>query len=149
MNRNRRSGFTLIEVLIVVVIMAVLAATIIPQFSTSTEDAKLNQQEFNVHTLRSQIQLYRIQHGGRYPTIQDDSLPELTSKTDVDGTINASGEYGPYILDALPHNPFTNSNEVVATNATTEAELSYGGRGWLYNPTTGMIWPDKPTGSGD
>jgi prepilin-type N-terminal cleavage/methylation domain-containing protein len=37
---TRRIGFTLIEVLIVVVIMAVLAATIIPQFSSSTDEAK-------------------------------------------------------------------------------------------------------------
>ena len=53
----RRSAFTLIEVLIVVVIMAVLAATIIPQFSASTEDAKTSQLSFNVHTMRSQIEL--------------------------------------------------------------------------------------------
>ena len=37
---DRRSAFTLIEVLIVVVIMAILAATIIPQFTDSTKDAK-------------------------------------------------------------------------------------------------------------
>ena len=36
---ERRSAFTLIEVLIVVVIMAILAATIIPQFTDSTKDA--------------------------------------------------------------------------------------------------------------
>jgi len=144
MNRNRHQGFTLIEVLIVVVIMAVLAATIIPQFSTSTEDAKLNQQEFNVHTLRSQIQLYKIQHGGKYPTIQDNGLPELVSKTDVDGTINnTSGEYGPYILEELPRNPFTNSNTVSASTTGNEAT----GGGWLYDVNTGMIWPDKPAGN--
>ncbi len=140
MKRNRQSGFTLIEVLIVVVIMAVLAATIIPQFSTSTEDAKTNQQEFNVHTLRSQIQLYKIQHGGKYPELTAGSLPQLTSKTDVDGTINNnSGEYGPYILEELPTNPFTNSNTV---SASTDGSEKTGG-GWLYDATTGMIWPDK------
>ena len=40
MNSRRPSGFTLVEILIVVVIMAVLAATIIPQFSSATNDAK-------------------------------------------------------------------------------------------------------------
>src|SRR6476659_1356734 len=62
----RRSAFTLIEVLIVVVIMAILAATIIPQFTDSTKDAKQSTVRFNVHTLRSQIELYRTQrHSGR------------------------------------------------------------------------------------
>ena len=40
MRSRRSSGFTLVEILIVVVIMAVLAATIIPQFSSATNDAK-------------------------------------------------------------------------------------------------------------
>lgn len=143
MKRNRRSGFTLIEVLIVVVIMAVLAATIIPQFSTSTEDAKASQQEFNLHTLRSQIQLYKIQHNGQNPAITN-NLEQLTTKTDLNGTVNAeTGVYGPYILDELPNNPFTNLNTVAATAATAEDDLTYGGGGWLYNATTGMIWADQ------
>ena len=53
------SAFTLIEVLIVVVIMAILAATIIPQFTDSTKDAKASTATFNLHTLRAQIELYR------------------------------------------------------------------------------------------
>ena len=40
MSKAKKQGFTLVEVLIVVVIMAILAATIIPQFSDSTKDAK-------------------------------------------------------------------------------------------------------------
>ena len=51
----RRGAFTLIEVLIVVVIMAILAATIIPQFTDSTKDAKSSTVQFNLHTLRSQF----------------------------------------------------------------------------------------------
>ena len=50
--------------LIVVVIMAILAATIIPQFTDSTKDAKASTTKFNLHTLRSQIELYRTQHNG-------------------------------------------------------------------------------------
>jgi general secretion pathway protein G len=42
-------GFTLIEVLIVVVIMAILAGTIIPQFAASTDDAKASALKFNLH----------------------------------------------------------------------------------------------------
>jgi len=64
---RRRNAFTLIEVLIVVIIMAVLAATIIPQFTTSTKDAKDSTLKFNMHTLRSQIELYKLHHLGKYP----------------------------------------------------------------------------------
>ena len=66
MNANvRRSAFTLIEVLIVVIIMALLAATIIPQFSTSTTDAKKSSLDFNLHTMRSLIEMYKVHHNGK------------------------------------------------------------------------------------
>jgi prepilin-type N-terminal cleavage/methylation domain-containing protein len=81
-NRNKkRSAFTLVEILIVVVIMAILAATIIPQFTDSTKDAKSSTGKFNLHTLRSQIQLYRAHHEGTAP---GDDLLELMDTTDVD-----------------------------------------------------------------
>jgi prepilin-type N-terminal cleavage/methylation domain-containing protein len=143
MKRNRRGGFTLIEVLIVVVIMAVLAATIIPQFTDSTEDAKRSQLEFNVHTLRAQIQLYKVQHGGQYPDLVA-KPQQLTSKTDADGTVNPTGgAFGPYILDQLPMNPFNNKNMVGTTTATSASPPTpTGANGWVYNQTNGMIWPD-------
>ncbi len=82
--QHRRQGFTLVEVLIVVVIMAVLAATIIPQFSDSARDAKISTAKFNLNTLRTQIQFYRAQHNGALPSA---TLVELTSKTDASGAI--------------------------------------------------------------
>src|SRR5687767_2144937 len=65
--KRSREAFTLIEVLIVVVIMAVLAATIIPQFSSSTKDARESSLRFNLHALRSQIELYKLHHTGAVP----------------------------------------------------------------------------------
>ena len=140
MNKTRRNAFTLIEVLIVVVIMAVLAATIIPQFASSTEDAKKSQQDFNLHTLRSQIELYRVQHSGVYPAITN-NIQQLVSKTKVDGTIDAvNGTLGPYILEKLPANAFTNSATVSASTTGTERT----GGGWLYDAATGRVWADGP-----
>ena len=57
MNRQRRSGFTLVELLIVVVILAILAAAIIPTFTDSTSDAKASTALTNLNVLRGQIQL--------------------------------------------------------------------------------------------
>lgn len=142
MRSQRKSGFTLVEVLIVVVIMAVLAATIIPQFSDSTKDAKTSTAQFNLHTMRAQIELYKSQHDGKLPTA---TLIELTSKTDRTGTIGTSTlfPYGPYVR-ILPMNPFSNSNTVKAiTSSPAAAGDVTGTGGWLYNATTGEIFIDN------
>src|SRR5215213_794186 len=110
---NRRGAFTLIEVLIVVVIMAILAAAVIPQFTDSTKDAKTSTVKFNLATLRSQIQLYRTQHNGLNPSA---TLVELTQTTDVNGAAGSGGNFvfGPYLRE-IPFNPFTNAKTVTTT----------------------------------
>jgi general secretion pathway protein G len=140
----QRSAFTLIEVLIVVVIMAVLAATIIPQFSSSTDDAKQSALKFNLHTLRSQIELYKLHHLGTTPAITNGALPQLTSATNASGVVGTAGTqfpYGPYCLNALPANPFTGSSTVTAV-ATFPPTAASGNGGWLYYAPTGQIAPD-------
>src|SRR5436305_13888426 len=100
-SKCKRNAFTLIEVLIVVVLMAVLAATIIPQFASSTDDAKASALKFNLHTLRSQIEMYKLQHNGNKPALVAGKVPGLTMASDVNGTTsatsNATYPYGPYV----------------------------------------------------
>ena len=62
-----QKGFTLIEMIIVVIIMGILAAVIIPHISMSTEDAKLNTLKTNLSSLRSSIDVYYAQHNQNYP----------------------------------------------------------------------------------
>ena len=62
-----RSGFTLIEILIVVVILGILAAVIIPQFTNAADDASISSARTQLQTMRSQVELYRAQNGA-YPT---------------------------------------------------------------------------------
>lgn len=139
MTSKRRPGFTLVEVLIVVVIMAVLAATIIPQFADSTNDAKTSTSKFNLHTLRSQIELYRSQHDGRLPAAD---LSELTFKTDASGNPKESGSstfsFGPYLYE-IPENPYTNSATVKTATAPFTAGDCNDTDGWLYDSTSGEI----------
>lgn len=137
---SRRSAFTLVEVLIVVVIMAILAATIVPQFSDSNRDAKISTAKFNLHTLRAQVELYKSQHDGRAPT---GTLVELTSRTNTSGTVGTGPNfpYGPY-LQSLPVNPFTNSKVVRTVATDTPAASGETDAGWLYNPTSGKVWMD-------
>jgi general secretion pathway protein G len=139
---TQREGFTLVEILIVVVIMAVLAATIIPQFSSSTDDAKLNTLSFNLRTLRTQIELYKLHHNGALPTVTTNDLPQLYNATDIDGAVGTPGPsypFGPYIMgSALPLNPLNNSNYVTSTTTWPPAAATTNG-GWFYNPNTGQI----------
>ena len=130
MSGNRRPGFTLVEVLIVVVIMAVLASTIIRQFSDSTKDAKISTWEFKLQTLRSQIELYKWQHDGSIPS---ETLAELANRTDADGVIGTTSlsPFGPYLRE-VPTNPFINKNAVtVITNSPAQAADVTGDGGWV------------------
>lgn len=145
MRIERRAGFTLIEVLIVVVIMAVLAATIIPQFSSSTKDAQNSSVKFNAHSLRSQIELYKAHHLGNYPTLTGTDLPQLTKATNVEGATadkpDTAHPYGPY-LDAIPKNPFNDDSTIKPLEAGTVPDKGDGTSGWLYDATTGAIYPN-------
>lgn len=140
MNAKRKQGFTLVEVLIVVVIMAILAATIIPQFTNSTKDAQTSTATFNLQTLRSQIQMYRTQHDGLMPAA---TLVELTKSTNRAGTAGtgASFPYGPY-LSGVPENPINGSTVVTSITNSPALAADVKSKGWLYNATTGEIWID-------
>jgi prepilin-type N-terminal cleavage/methylation domain-containing protein len=145
---DRRNAFTLIEVLIVVIIMAVLAATIIPQFSSSTNDAKGSAVSFNLHTIRTQIELYKAQHLGTGPAVDKfkSQMTGLTNTSGVVGTDKKDYPFGPYIQGDIPVNPFKNSNAIKETNATTQAlaQAAVGGaEGWMYNPLTGDFYPNN------
>jgi prepilin-type N-terminal cleavage/methylation domain-containing protein len=151
MSVNRVRGFTLVEVLIVVVIMAVLAAVVIPQFSSSTDDAKRSTAVFNLSTMRSIVQAYRGQHKSVNPPYDSTAktLTVLLNKTDRDGTIdNTNGLYGPYLL-TFPENPYTGVRDVkvITNNPAKASDVTAGlAGGWLYNETAGNIWLDSDPG---
>jgi general secretion pathway protein G len=145
MKSKVRSAFTLVEILIVVVIMAILAATIIPQFTDSATDAKKGTAVFNLSTLRGQIETYKSNHEGLKPGA---TLIELTQSTNKAGTAGtgAAFPYGPYLRE-LPANPMTGSQAVkaVSTNPPTAGDVSSSNGGWLYHAASGNVWIDDAT----
>src|SRR4051812_1858925 len=81
----RSRGFTLIEILIVVIILGILAAIVIPQFSSASNDARKSNVQSTVQTLRSQVALYKLQHLDKLPDIVSSWDPML-KKTDAAGS---------------------------------------------------------------
>ncbi len=142
-----RRAFTLIEVLIVVIIMALLAATIIPQFSSSTTDAKKSSLNFNLHTIRSQIEMYKVHHNNIAPKLTT-FVDQMTKPTDINGlTTGASTDliYGPYLKGKVPVNPFNGKNTLVAVAQSGQepTDVVTGGAGWQYDEGNGGFYPNN------
>jgi prepilin-type N-terminal cleavage/methylation domain-containing protein len=152
--KTGREAFTLIEMLIVIVILGILAMVIIPQISTSTDDAKLSTLQTNLNSMRNAVELYYAQHNSSYPgaklggasTATDAFAQQLTRYTDVDGNIanikDATFKYGPYIKGgSLPMNPFNERATVVvdATENDITVKASDGTTGWKFYALTGVL----------
>ena len=140
-----RHGFTLVEILIVVVILGILATIAIPQFSQSTDDARFSSALQSLQVLRQQIQLYRNQHPNVFPgSATDDTkfVDQMTEPTNAAGVVGAFGDtnfpFGPYLQENIPSNPFNGSRDV--DSVTTLPKAAPGGTpGWIYEPLTGRI----------
>jgi prepilin-type N-terminal cleavage/methylation domain-containing protein len=157
-------GFTLIELLIVVIIIAILAAIAIPQFANSSGDAQESAMDANLATMRSAIELYRVQHASTYPGVNASSGTTTTTCAGTAGAnavntalamqdqltnySNAAGQtcsvastgfqFGPYVR-AIPNEPTTASNAIAVTTGTTVTPPSAGAKGWVYNLTLGQF----------
>ena len=125
--------------MMVVVLMAILAGTILPLFSDSGHLARVNSAKFQLNSIRAQIELYRAHHDGRFPTA---SLFELTTYTNVEGKTNPhytiDYRYGPYVSH-IPPNPFNQLSLVVAPSRTPP-EMVEPNAGYLFDPVNGKLW---------
>jgi prepilin-type N-terminal cleavage/methylation domain-containing protein len=157
-----KRGFTLIEMLIVIIILGILAMIIIPQIGVSTGDAKLSTLQTNLGAMRSAIEIYYAQHNQTYPgdpipatkpvdivTAADTFVAQLTRYTDVNGNISNTKadpyNYGPYLKgNALPTNPFNEKNDITIDTATADitARASGGATGWKFYTKTGIFIAD-------
>ena len=161
-NSRKSAGFTLIEILIVVIVLGILALIIIPQITVSTEDAKTSTLSTNLGALRSAIELYYHEHDNVYPGVIDDTdglgapadaaaaavafVNQLTRYTEVSGKAvtvkTADAKYGPYLKGgALPTNPFNDLATVLCdvTEDDITVKASSGTAGWKFYTITGVL----------
>ncbi|MCP4593611.1 MAG: type II secretion system protein [bacterium] len=135
-------AFTLVEVLIVVIILSILAAVVVPQFSDASSDAKLSVLSANLQTIRSQLQLYKMQHSDTWPLLKA-FTEQMTQASKADGTTAAPGTanypYGPYLL-SIPNNPFTDTNTV--SKGATDSSA------WYYDESLGTFRPNDKAHTG-
>ena len=120
-----RKGFTLLELMIVISIIAILAATLIPNIIGFDAEAKLASTKTNLNTLRTRLSLFRAKEG-RYPK----DLMELTEVT-----YNDAGIEKPY-LEQIPVEFISSSSGSGQVDSQSSADPLPGDGGWVY-------WPDK------
>ncbi len=116
--RHLKRAFTLIEILIVVVILGILAAIVIPQFTDASDEAMDANIRTQLQTIRSQIQLYNVQNPA---TMYDSFLVAPGNATFWDNLVN--GEY----LQQNPRNPRSPAAEAQLVGALPA------GMGWVWD----------------
>src|SRR4051794_10144352 len=154
---TRKSGFTLVEILIVVIILGILAAIVIPQFTNASQDARKSSLTSQLQTIRSQLELFKLQHRETYPT-SDGTLTGtwdwslMTSHTDENRVVADTNPLGPY-LQAMPSNPIndttvgTHSTDVVfvASDPAFGSAVT-GPAGWVVSQATGKVYATTKAG---
>ena len=166
--RQAQKGFTLVELLIVVIILAILAAIVVPQFASSTDDAKISSLDSTLSNMRSAVDLYRQQHAA-YPGDADATgggaagctgsqapgaanggtletfYEQMTMYTNAVGQTcskqDPGFDYGPYLKKApLSANPVTDDATLVISTAGNLVMNGDGaGGGWKYDTKTGKF----------
>jgi general secretion pathway protein G len=101
---KKSPAFTLVEIMIVVVIIGILAATLLPQFVGTAEDARVNTAKAQVAELESAVERFYI-HMDRYPTTEE-GLKVLVDPPAGDDAKNWRGPYIKQLRDDPWGNPY-------------------------------------------
>jgi general secretion pathway protein G len=98
------AGFTFIEIMVVVAILAILAALVVPRIMGRTDDAKRTAAKVQIRNIEGALQLYKLDNGV-YPSTEQ-GLKALVEKPSV-GVIPKKWKLGGY-LPKLPEDPWAN-----------------------------------------
>jgi general secretion pathway protein G len=126
LSRAVSRGFTLIEIMVVVVIMGILAALVVPKLMGRADDARITAARQDIATLMSALKLYKLDNQ-RYPSTEQ-GLQALISKPSSGPAANGwkSGGY----IDKLPNDPWGNAYQYLSPGVKGEIDVfSFGADG--------------------
>ena len=153
-----KTAFTLVELMIVISILGILAAIVLPEFTTQTQQAKEAVAKDNLRILRNVIERYAIQHNGVPPGYLNGSvgggiltfIAQTTKTTDIAGTSSGTTTvselfpFGPY-LTKVPENPLNNKGSMhTLGDEQPFPDVATDTYGWIYKPQTKQIRLDSP-----
>ncbi|MBP1722446.1 MAG: ral secretion pathway protein [Deltaproteobacteria bacterium] len=102
--KKKPGGFTLIELMVVIVILGILAGLVLPRFMGRTEEAKKTKARLQIENLEAALKLYKLDNGA-YPTTEQ-GLEALTLKPSA-GVIPKSWREGGYLEKTkVPEDPW-------------------------------------------
>jgi general secretion pathway protein G len=145
-----QKGFTLVEILIVVIILGILAVMIIPQFSSATESARASMLMDDLRVMRTQLEVFKAQHNGVPPgfpgqdttqtpteAVMVDQITLSSDQTGKTAAVNTPGyPYGPYMRE-VPTNPLNGKTSVRVLSASdTFPSGPTDQYGWVYQPSS-------------
>ena len=124
LHRRLAAGFTLIELMVVLVIIGVLAALIVPNVLDRAEDARITAARTDVGNLTQALKLYKLDNH-RYPTAEQGLQALLTRP----GTGPAAPNWKPY-LEKLPNDPWGRPYQYLNPGLKGEVDvMSFGADG--------------------
>ena len=125
-NPRRSRGFTLIEVMVVIVILGVLAALIVPKVMGRPDEARIVAAKQDIAALSQALKLYRLDNR-RYPTTEQ-GLQALVTKPSL-APVPDNWKTGGY-LEKLPKDPWGNPYQYLAPGVHGEFDVfSFGADG--------------------
>lgn len=126
MKRNAQQGFTLIEILVVVSILAILGALIVPKIMDRPNEARIVAAKHDIGTVVAALKLYKLDNG-RYPST-DQGLQALVEKPTTD-PVPANWKSGGY-LEKMPKDPWGHDYLYLNPGIKREIDvMSYGADG--------------------
>ena len=121
---RRSAGFTLIEMMVVLVIIGVLAALIVPNVLDRTDDARATAARTDVHNIMQALKLYKLDNQ-RFPTAEQGLQALIARPTTAPAPIN----WKPY-LEKLPNDPWGRPYQYLNPGVQGEVDvMSFGADG--------------------